>query len=109
MLLKRFAHIFTAPAMTKTTLSTATGPTEIAYFTQGCFWGTEHIFRKHYAEKGLVDTEVGYIGGQSEHPSYRQVCSGSTGYAEGVKLTFDPAKYDLAAHLFGFTNLKYVR
>ena len=45
----------------------------------GCFWGVEHLFRKHFASKGLLDAKVGYIGGNADNPSYRAVCSGRTG------------------------------
>lgn len=45
----------------------------------GCFWGVEHIYRKHFEGKGLYDARVGYIGGDAKNPSYRAVCSGSTG------------------------------
>ena len=47
----------------------------------GCFWGVEHLFRKHFDGKGLLDARVGYIGGDSKNPSYRAVCSGRTGRA----------------------------
>lgn len=45
----------------------------------GCFWGVEHLYRKHFGDKGLYDARVGYIGGDTTNPSYRQVCSGKTG------------------------------
>ena len=45
----------------------------------GCFWGVEHIYRKHFADKGLLDAKVGYIGGDLSNPSYRAVCGGKTG------------------------------
>jgi hypothetical protein len=45
----------------------------------GCFWGVEHLYRKHFEGKGLIDARVGYIGGDKSNPSYRAVCSGSTG------------------------------
>lgn len=45
----------------------------------GCFWGTEHLYRKHFANKGLLDAKVGYIGGDLDNPSYRAVCGGKTG------------------------------
>ena len=45
----------------------------------GCFWGVEHLFRKNFAGKGLLDARVGYIGGDTNNPSYRAVCSGKTG------------------------------
>jgi peptide-methionine (S)-S-oxide reductase len=67
----------------------------------GCFWGTEHIFLKHYPiaqNKGILKTSVGYIGGRDEikNPSYRQVCNGDTGHAEACQIVFDPSvvKYE---------------
>ena len=45
----------------------------------GCFWGVEHLFRKNFEGKGLVDAKVGYIGGDTNNPGYRAVCSGRTG------------------------------
>ena len=45
----------------------------------GCFWGVEHLFRKHFEGKGLIDAKVGYIGGDTNNPGYRAVCSGRTG------------------------------
>lgn len=50
-----------------------------ATLAAGCFWGVEHMFRKHFAGRGLYDARVGYIGGDSKSPSYRSVCSGRTG------------------------------
>ena len=52
---------------------------EKATIAAGCFWGVEHIYRKHFEGKGLYDARVGYIGGDTASPSYRAVCSGSTG------------------------------
>lgn len=45
----------------------------------GCFWGVEHLYRKHFAGKGLYDARVGYTGGDVKNPTYRAVCSQSTG------------------------------
>lgn len=45
----------------------------------GCFWGTEHLYRRHFAGKGLLDAKVGYIGGDLNDPGYRAVCGGKTG------------------------------
>lgn len=45
----------------------------------GCFWGTEHLYRRHFGGKGLIDAKVGYIGGNLEDPGYRAVCGGKTG------------------------------
>lgn len=51
-----------------------------ATFAAGCFWGVEHLYRKHFREgKGLVEARVGYTGGQSDAPSYEAVCKDTTG------------------------------
>ncbi|ORY88830.1 peptide methionine sulfoxide reductase MsrA [Leucosporidium creatinivorum] len=77
-------------------LATMSASSEQAIFANGCFWGTEHMFRKHFTNKGLIDAKVGYIGGQSEDPTYRQVCSGTTNHAEALKVEFDPSKVSYA-------------
>ncbi|MCD9563887.1 peptide-methionine (S)-S-oxide reductase MsrA [Tenacibaculum maritimum] len=56
-----------------------------AYIAGGCFWGMEDLFRKR---PGIKDTEVGYIGGQNEHPTYKN----HPGHAEGIELTYDPSE-----------------
>ncbi|KAI5481589.1 peptide-methionine (S)-S-oxide reductase [Pseudohyphozyma bogoriensis] len=67
-----------------------------AVFANGCFWGTEHMFRKAFVGSGLIDAKVGYIGGVAENPTYKQVCTGATEHAEAVLLTFDPSKVSYA-------------
>lgn len=72
--------------------------TQKATFASGCFWGVEHIFRKHYGNgKGLLDARVGYTGGGAVAPSYRAVCSGTTGHAESLLILFDPDKVSYKA------------
>jgi peptide-methionine (S)-S-oxide reductase len=62
---------------------------EIATFGAGCFWGIEAAFRR---VPGVLDAEVGYSGGKTQNPTYRDVCTDTTGHAEVVQVTFDPEK-----------------
>jgi len=62
---------------------------ETATFGAGCFWGVEEAFRQI---PGVVDTAVGYLGGHTKNPTYKDVCSDETGHAEVVQVTYDPAK-----------------
>ena len=61
----------------------------VAYFASGCFWCVEAIFE---TVEGVVDAQSGYCGGQVLNPTYAQICSGRTGHAETVKVTFRPSK-----------------
>ena len=62
---------------------------EKATFGAGCFWGVEAAFRQ---VPGVVDAAVGYMGGTLENPTYQDVCTDTTGHAEVVHVTFDPAR-----------------
>lgn len=61
--------------------------TDTATFANGCFWCTEAIFEEL---DGVISAVSGYTGGSTENPSYKEVCSGSTGHAECIQITYDP-------------------
>ncbi len=73
--------------------------TEEAIFAAGCFWGVEYYFQKL---PGVLKTEVGYTGGHTQKPSYREVCRGDTGHVEALRVIYDPAilSYEKLAQFF---------
>jgi peptide-methionine (S)-S-oxide reductase len=71
----------------------------LATFGMGCFWGAE---RKFWEQEGVFSTAVGYAGGSTPNPNYREVCSGLTGHTEVVQVVFDPRviSYDQLLKVF---------
>jgi peptide-methionine (S)-S-oxide reductase len=69
------------------TFSIQAQKTKVAYFGSGCFWCVEAIFE---TVKGVKEAESGYCGGTTKNPTYEQICTGRTGHAETVKVTYDP-------------------
>ncbi len=70
--------------------------TELAYFAMGCFWGAERLF---WQLSGVYSTAVGYAGGETQQPSYQQVCSGQTGHTETVMVAYYPEQISYQALL----------
>lgn len=73
--------------------------TDTAIFSGGCFWGVEYFLKK---AKGVISAEVGYAGGHKDHPTYQEVCSGTTGHLESIEVVFDPKQtsYEELTRLF---------
>ncbi len=73
--------------------------TEEAIFAAGCFWGVEYYLKKL---PGVLKTEVGYTGGSKKNPSYQEVCAGTTGHVEAIRVIYDPSKinYDKLVSYF---------
>jgi peptide-methionine (S)-S-oxide reductase len=97
--------ISTEPAVPSPPLA-GNGPAgaERATFAAGCFWGVEAGFREI---EGVLETAVGYTGGTTTNPTYRQVCGKSTGHAEAVEVWFDPTRVsyeELLGHFWGTHN-----
>lgn len=69
---------------------------ETAVFGMGCFWGVE---RKFWTQKGVYSTQVGYAGGYTPNPTYKEVCTGQTGHTEVARVIFDPSQISYGALL----------
>jgi peptide methionine sulfoxide reductase msrA/msrB len=72
---------------------------DTAIFAGGCFWGVEYYMHK---SPGVISVKSGYTGGHKDHPTYKEVCSGTTGHIEAVEIIYDPAQtnYEILARLF---------
>ncbi len=96
---KNIRHCVNSISLNFIPLGSLQAASDTAIFAGGCFWGVEYYM--HQAP-GVISTEVGYIGGHGEKPTYQEVCSRRTGYAEAVRIVFDPKKtsYGDVAKLF---------
>jgi len=74
----------------------------LATFAAGCFWGVEAHFRE---TSGVISTRVGYSGGNTLAPNYKQVCTGKTGHAEVIEINFDPDKISFEDLLYVFWKM----
>ena len=90
---------FVPEEATQKTPEPAAAKTAKAIFAGGCFWGVEYHFQQ---VPGVLSTRVGYTGGRTENPTYKQVCQGDTGHTEAIEVTYDPTQttYENLAKLF---------
>lgn len=85
---KKDSTMTTTVATVDSSIISPSGKTEVATLGAGCFWCVEAIYQDL---KGVLKVESGYSGGHIDNPTYREVCSGLTGHAEVINVTFDPA------------------
>lgn len=83
-------------------LHDTSSPVERAYFATGCFWGAE---RRFWQMNGVRNTRVGYMGGSTSHPTYKEVCSGTTGHAEVVLVEWDAQQVNYEQLLVAFWQM----
>ena len=72
--------------------SSMSNTTATLYLAGGCFWGTEHYLKQI---RGVINTQTGYANGNIDHPTYEQVCTRQTGFAEAVRIDYDPEQLPL--------------
>jgi peptide-methionine (S)-S-oxide reductase len=94
----KFVNLEDGPILQEYSEAPSSGKYQVATFALGCFWGGELEFMR---EKGVVGTAVGYTQGQVDNPTYKQVCSGTTGHTEAILVVYDSEKvsYDRLVHL----------
>jgi peptide-methionine (S)-S-oxide reductase len=98
--LKNSTHF--RPTVKYTNNKTETPMLAQATFAAGCFWGVEDSFQQL---KGVVNTKVGYTGGETENPTYDMVCTGKTGHVEAVEILYDPSEISYIDLLELFWNI----
>ena len=76
--------------------------TALATFAAGCFWGKEYFLQR---QPGVIKTRVGFTGGHTSYPTYKDVCQKRTGHAEAVEVTFDPEETSYADLVRFFFNM----
>lgn len=96
---KNTRHCVNSVSLDFVPASLAQGRYGTAIFGGGCFWGVEYFLQK---QTGVISATSGFIGGHVKNPSYKEVCTGTTGHAEAVKVIYDPAKtsYETLLKLF---------
>ncbi len=94
--------LFTLTAHAEPKGATMSNPTQTTYLAGGCFWGMEELVRQI---PGVIDTEVGYTGGEVPQATYDIVKSGRSGHAESLKIVFDPDKLTYRHLLFEFFRM----
>ncbi len=96
---------FISPGLSPALVSPApeSTATDTAIFAGGCFWGVEYYMQKI---NGVISTEVGYTGGKTDHPTYKEVCAGTSGHYEAIEVVFDPARttFEAVAKMFFETH-----
>lgn len=101
-ILKTLIFALTIFAMTTANATNIEQKTEKATFGMGCFWCSEAVFQDL---KGVLKVESGYMGGKNDNPTYAQVCTGTTGHAEVVQVTYNPAEVSFETLLEIFWKL----